>query len=148
MLAIVAAMQRGAEPNKESDLIIMVPSYDPAEIFSPSYGHDEPEPARESASFPSLRCVPSSGPCAVCWLPREMTGYVLRNTVFLVHVWRLDGIGVAGKHRVAMKAVSCQGKAEGRCSKAGVCVAQVSAGQGAEADGGGDRRGVGAEGAE
>jgi hypothetical protein len=57
VLAIVAAMQRGAEPKKESDLIIMVPPYDPAEIFSPSYGHDEPEVARESGTFPSLRCV-------------------------------------------------------------------------------------------
>ena len=63
MLAIVAAMQRGAEPKKESDFIILVPPYDPAEIFSPSYGHDEPEAARESATFPSLRCA---------WLPAQI----------------------------------------------------------------------------
>ena len=55
VLAIVAAMQRGAEPNKESDLIILVPPYDPAEIFSPSYGHDEVA-HKESAATPSLRC--------------------------------------------------------------------------------------------
>ncbi|CAL8460572.1 g101 [Coccomyxa elongata] len=54
VLAIVAAMQRGAEPNKESDLIILVPPYDPAEIFSPSYGHDEVA-HKEAAATPSLR---------------------------------------------------------------------------------------------
>ncbi len=56
VLAIVAAMQRGAEPNKESDLIILVPPYDPAEIFSPSYGHDEVA-HKEAAATPSLRCA-------------------------------------------------------------------------------------------
>lgn len=56
VLAIVGAMQRGAEPNKESDMIILVPPYDPAEIFSPSYGHDEVA-HKEAAATPSLRCA-------------------------------------------------------------------------------------------
>lgn len=59
VLAIVAAMQRGAEM-KETDLTILVPPYDPAEIFFPSYGHDEPEFVEKEAATPvaSLRCAP------------------------------------------------------------------------------------------
>lgn len=44
VLAIVGAMHRSAEMDLQRDLTILVPPYDPAEIFSPSYGHDEPNP--------------------------------------------------------------------------------------------------------
>ena len=40
MLAVVAQLQRGAEPKIGQDLTILVPSYDPAHIFRPSH---EPE---------------------------------------------------------------------------------------------------------
>lgn len=44
ILAIVAQMQRGAEPKANQDLTILVPSYDPAHIFRLSY---EPEQLTE-----------------------------------------------------------------------------------------------------
>ena len=40
MLAVVAQLQRGAEPKIGQDLTILVPPYDPAHIFRPSH---EPE---------------------------------------------------------------------------------------------------------
>jgi hypothetical protein len=54
VLAIVGAMQRGADLNQQTDLTILVPPYDPAEIFSPSYGHDEPNAVatEAAAAFP------------------------------------------------------------------------------------------------
>ena len=40
MLAVVAQLQRGAEPKAGQDLTVLVPPYDPTHIFRPSY---EPE---------------------------------------------------------------------------------------------------------
>ncbi len=39
-LAIVAQLQRGAEPKANQDLTILVPPYDPARIFRLSYEPD------------------------------------------------------------------------------------------------------------
>ena len=47
MLAIVAQLQRGAEPKAGQDLTILVPPYDPAHIFRPSYEPESSEAVRE-----------------------------------------------------------------------------------------------------
>ena len=43
MLAVVAQLQRGAEPKVGQDLTILVPPYDPAHIFRPSHEPEAPE---------------------------------------------------------------------------------------------------------
>ena len=58
MLAIVAQLQRGAEPKANQDLTILVPPYDPARIFRLSY---EPDGLAELDIEPD-RCDASA-----CW---------------------------------------------------------------------------------
>ena len=43
ILAIVAQMQRGAEPKANQDLTVLVPAYDPAHIFRLSYEPEDTE---------------------------------------------------------------------------------------------------------
>ena len=59
ILAIVAQLQRGAEPYANQDLIILVPAYDPANIFQLSY---DPNPLAELDMEPD-RCDVLGGCC-------------------------------------------------------------------------------------
>lgn len=53
MLAIVAQLQRGAEPKANQDLTILVPPYDPAHIFSLSYEQDETDVQADRCAAPA-----------------------------------------------------------------------------------------------
>lgn len=56
MLAVVAALQRSGDFSNQQDLTVLVPPYDPADIFLPSYATPAaPEGAEEEPSPDAAR---------------------------------------------------------------------------------------------
>ena len=88
MLAVVAALQRSGDFSNQQDLTVLVPPYDPADIFLPSYAAAAaPERADEAAPLPAAAaaarcarvvyaCLRDLLPCAclACCSPLRLHG--------------------------------------------------------------------------